>query len=542
MSQPEGAGLSGSEPMSVNPRGPRAELPRRTSRQLAAGAAAAVLVVPLSLLVGRWVGSLASSTVLAALPALLVVAVLPPLAVVAAVAQACRRLEPGSPRLGGAVGVALGVQGLMLVGAVWAGVSAWRPGDMALLTLAEAVVLPAAVALRIRRPATLSPSRASSSPGLWGLLAVLLTVPRLAGAACPERDVWPTQDWPTGALPAGREQALKSFEDYAFTRVGQDAERKGIRTNGVVLVHRGRVVYERYAEGWEAGRRHLGWSMAKSVTNALTGLAVAHGALTLDDSICEHVKATNEAACAITVRHLLEFSSGLDWKEGYEDSSLQTSSVLAMLYGEGRSDMVGFITSHALRDAPGTSWQYSSGDSTLLAGVVGAAMRPRFGEGWEWKLLMEPVGVRSATFERDGQGVRVGSSLMYATPRDWAKLGLLFLQDGCWEGQRVLPEGWVAAAVAVSEPLRRKRVDWDPGDMQGRQLWLNRRAPGFQEQKPWPDVPEDAYAMRGHWGQSVTVIPSLELVVVRTADDRESGAFSLNTFLARALALVEGTP
>ncbi len=376
---------------------------------------------------------------------------------------------------------------------------------------------------------------------LWWL-GVLLMVPGQASAACPERATWPTQDWPTAALPQGREEALKAFEEYAFTLVGKDEERKGIRTDGVVIIHRGRLVYERYARGWDTSRRHLGWSMTKSVTNALTGLAVAQGALTVEDSICKHVKVTIEATCAITVRILIEFGSGLDWKESYEGGPLQSSSVLAMLYGEGRKDMVGFISSHALRDPPGTSWQYSSGDSTLLAGVVGAAMKPRLGDGWEWKLLLDPVGVRSAVLERDNRGVLVGSSLMHATPRDWAKLGFFFLNDGCWEGQRLLPEGWVAASVAVSEPMKGKRYEWDPGDVQGRQFWLNRPVPGFQEERPWPHVPEDAYAMRGHWGQSVTIIPSLDMVVVRMSDDRESGAFRLATFLERAIALVEGTP
>lgn len=381
-----------------------------------------------------------------------------------------------------------------------------------------------------------------SSFHLLPLLALLLTAPSQASAGCPEGATWPTQDWPTGALPTGREQALEAFEDYAFTLEGEDAERKGIRTDGVLIIHKGRLVYERYARGWSASRRHLGWSMSKSVTNAFTGLAVAHGVLTVEDSICKHVKVANEAVCAIKVRDLLEFASGLDWKESYEGGPLQSSSVLGMLYGEGRSDVVRFITSHVLRDAPGTSWMYSSGDSTLLAGVVGAAMKPKLGEGWEWKLLFEPVGVRSAVFERDSQGVLVGSSLMHARPRDWAKLGYFFLNDGCWEGQRLLPEGWMARSVTVSEPLKRKRIDWDPGDVQGRQFWLNRRVPGFQDEKPWPDVPEDAYAMRGHWGQSVTIIPSLDMVVVRMADDRQSGVFKLNTLLARAIALVEGAP
>jgi CubicO group peptidase (beta-lactamase class C family) len=491
--------------------------------------AAAIGVVPLSLLVGRWVGALSSNVVLAALPALLIVLIVPPLGVVGAQAWLGRSLGLArSSRWGRTVGLAVGVHLVVVVGAVWMGASARRVGDAALLTLVEAVVLATVATWGARR---------------WALsvLLALLAVPRLASAACPEREPWPTREWTPGALLAGREQALAAFEQYAFTLVGKDEERKGVRTDGVVIIHRGRLVYERYARGFKAEQRHLGWSMSKSVTNALTGVAVAHGALSLDDSICKHVKASSEAACAITVRNLLEFGSGLDWKEDYEDGGLQTSSVLAMLYGEGRRDMVRFITSHALRDKPGTSWEYSSGDTTLLAGVVGAAMKPRFGEGWEWKLLLDPVGTRSAMWERDPQGTLVGSSLLHATPRDWAKLGFLFLNDGCWEGQRLLPEGWVASSVAVSEPLRQKRVDWDPGDVQGWQLWLNRRVPGFQDEKPWPDVPEDAYAMRGHWGQSVTVIPSRDLVVVRLSDDRER-AFKLNTFLSLALALVEDAP
>lgn len=371
------------------------------------------------------------------------------------------------------------------------------------------------------------------------LLCAALGAARPAEAACPERSQWPTEGWPTRTLPAGRAEALKDFEDYAFTLTGKDEERKGIRTDGVVIIHRGAVVYERYARGYAEGKRHLGWSMSKSAINALTGLAVARGALTLDDSICAHLKPARDEACAITVRHLLEFASGLDWRETYEGQSNQASSVLAMLYGEGQRDMVAFITSHALRDAPGTSWMYSSGDTTLLAGVLDASLTPRLGRNWPFVLLRDTLGMRSAVWERDGKGVPVGSSYLYATPRDWAKLGFFFLNDGCWENQRVLPEGWVAASTTPSEALQKKTVDREDGDVQGRQFWLNRRVPGVQETLPWPNVPEGAYALRGHWGQSVSVIPSMDLVVVRVADDRESGAFSLDAFLSRAMKLVE---
>ncbi len=505
--------------------------PRGGPRELAVCAGAAVVAVPVALRAGAWLGSLSSHLVLAAAPALLLFLALPPLAVAGARAW----LGPGGGRLRPAVWAALAAHLLALGAAIALGASAANARDLVLLTLAEALLLPAAVALT-----RASPPRAHAALPALLLLAVL---PRAATAqaACPERSVWPTPDWSTRPLPAGRAEALKALEDYAFTLTGTDAERKGIRTDAVLILHRGALVYERYARGYEAGKRHLGWSMTKSVTNALTGLAVARGAVALDDSLCKHVKPSRQEACGITVRHLLEFGSGLDWRETYEGQSNQASSVLAMLYGEGRRDAVAFITSHAPRDAPGTSWMYSSGDSTLLAGVLDAALRPTLGKDWAWPLLFEPLGIRSASWERDAKGVLIGSSYLYATPRDWARLGYFFLNDGCWAGQRLLPEGWVAASVTPSAPFRLKRVDWRDGDVQGRQFWLNRRVPGIQEALPWPHVPDDAYALRGHWGQSVTVIPSRDLVVVRLADDRER-VFKLDTLLQLALAVVEETP
>jgi CubicO group peptidase (beta-lactamase class C family) len=368
-----------------------------------------------------------------------------------------------------------------------------------------------------------------------------------ASAQCPTRSSWPTQGWPdaTAEVASLRAEQIKALEDYAFTLTGEDKERKGIRTDGVLIIHRGRVVYERYARGWDASKRHLSWSVSKSFTNALTGIAVKREALKLEDSICKHVRlegGTSAPACAITVQNLLEFASGLDWLETYEGKGNQASSVLAMLYGEGRKDMVRFIASHPLRDTPGTAWSYSSGDTTLLAGVLDAALKPSVGKDWPWVLLFDVLGMRSAVWERDAKGVVVGSSYLYATPRDLAKLGYLFLNDGCWENEQLFPPNWVADSTNVSEAIRLKSYDRGPDDVQGRQWWLNRRIPEVQETLPFPSVPEGMYAARGHWGQSVSVIPSHELIVVRTADDRQGGAFSLDAFLKLAMGVVEGLP
>lgn len=372
------------------------------------------------------------------------------------------------------------------------------------------------------------------------LLVCVLAFPTPASAeACPSREHWPTAGWPSAQAEVAEAHAaeIKALEDYAFTLVGQDADRKGIRTDAVVIVQGGKLIYERYARGFDATKRHLSWSVSKSVTNALTGIAQGLGALALDDSICRHVKSAGGDACRVTVKNLLEFASGFDWKEVYEDESNQASSVLAMLYGVGRRDMAAFVASHALRNEPGTTYRYSTGDATLLAGVVDAALRPAHGDNFAFDLLFDPIGLTSATFERDGKGVFVGGSYFYATARDLAKFGFLFLNDGCWDGQRILPEGWVFDSTQVSAPYLNRREEADNEYVEGRQWWLNRPSPDAPHVLPWPDVPGDAYAARGHWGQSAAVIPSLDLVVVRYADDRESGAFDFNHFLKLAIAV-----
>lgn len=376
------------------------------------------------------------------------------------------------------------------------------------------------------------------------LTALVLLMPFTAKAqSCPSRSDWPTEEWPDRIQETATRKAaeIQALEDYAFTRIGKDEERLGVRTDGVVIIHNGAIVYERYVAPYGPEKRHIAWSVTKSVTSALTGLAVGRGAVSLDDSICDHLEIPKPESCQVKLGHLLVFSSGFDWTELYEDKSNQASSVLAMLYGEGRRDMARFVAEHRLRDTPGTTFMYSTGESLLLASAVQEGVQKTFQKGdtfpWEW--LFDPIGMKTAVLEKDAKGHFKGGSHLFATPRDFARFGWLYLNDGCWAGQRLLPEGWVADSTTVSEPFRTASLDAG-SEPQGRKWWLNRPVPeqGLPT-RPWPDVPADAYAARGHWGQSVTVIPSLDVVVVRVADDREEGAFELNRFLSLALAIVE---
>ncbi len=364
-------------------------------------------------------------------------------------------------------------------------------------------------------------------------------VPAPEPSTCPEAPPWPVEGWPTADPPVAADavaalDALMFPEDLDWS----DPKREGVRTHGVLVVHRGEVVHERYAEGWGPDDRHLLWSVTKSFANALVGIAVGEGRLSVDDSICEHLGGLPEASCAVTVDHLLQFGSGFDWVEVYESGGPVNSSVLAMLYGEGRGDMARFVASHPLRSKPEGSYGYSSGDTNVLTGVLGAVLAPVHGERFPFSLLLDPLGMDSAVWERDQVGTYIGSSNLYATPRDMARFGAILLANGCIGDTRILPDRWIARSTRVNEAIQVD--DRDRWGVQGRQFWIN-QPPTWRDAeatRPWPSAPADAYAALGHWGQAIYVVPSKDLVVVRTGDDRVR-AWTHDELLGAALALVE---
>ncbi len=377
----------------------------------------------------------------------------------------------------------------------------------------------------------------------------LITGSLLAGgsalaAPCPTDVAWPAQDWPdrTVAVSYLSRDAITDLEAYVFpaTTDDDDAERVGVRTDGVLLIKGGALIYEAYGRGFTTDTRHLCWSVTKSVLDALTGAAAQRGHLSLLDPICKYLVGVEGDVCEVLVADLLEQGSGLDWNEGYEDDPYAVSSVLAMLYGEGRRDMARFVVDHPLVASPGASFLYTTGGTVLLAKVLAGSAGARLASVFPWVFLFEPLGMASATMERDATGTFVGGSSLYATPRDLARFGFLYLHDGCWAGERIVPDGWVETSTRVSEPFLHEHPFWEGPVVPGRLWWLNLEVEGVNTALPWPDVPADAFAALGHWGQLIVVIPSLDLVVVRTGDDRD-GSFEINEFLRRVIAVAKGT-
>jgi len=325
--------------------------------------------------------------------------------------------------------------------------------------------------------------------------------------------------WPEGervdldAIPPVVDRAeLEKGVNAAFAEVDEKHPRR--RTRALVVVYDGRIVAERYAPGFDAKMPLLGWSMAKTATNALVGLRVQDGKLaTTNRELLPEWK--SDARSEITLDELLRMTSGLSFKEDY---GLEGDAG-KMLFVE--SDKSGYAAAKKpLAHPPGTYWDYSSGTTNILARVL----RRTFADEQEYlryprERLFEPLGMRSAVFEPDAAGIFIGSSYLYATARDWARLGLLFLQDGVWQGKRLLPEGWVAYTVTPVREASNERY--------GAQAWLklDQGPAGNSPDLGEPPLPEDAYYMLGHDGQTVAVVPSRNLVIVRLGLTRDECAW-----------------
>jgi len=315
----------------------------------------------------------------------------------------------------------------------------------------------------------------------------------------PEDTPWPGADWPTGPLPDGVE--LEPLLDAAFDDAGPLAT-----TLAVLAVHRGRVVAERYggelahfgrpAEPVGRDTPLLGWSMAKSMLHAVVGMLVADGALDLDAPAgVPEWGAAGDRRGTITLRHLLEMRDGLDFVEDYVDE--RASDVLEMLFGAGAADTAHFAADRPLAATPGERFHYSSGTSNVVSGVVARTVGP--GDPYRRFLaerLFDPIGAASATPTFDRAGTWVASSYLHASARDFARFGLLYLRGGVWGGHRLLPATWVDMA------RRPRSVDPADGALHSAHWWVD-------------DDGHGTFRCAGYEGQSITVCPAADLVVVR---------------------------
>ena len=293
---------------------------------------------------------------------------------------------------------------------------------------------------------------------------------------------------------------LKAALDHAFEEPAAPPFR---RTKAVVVVRGGSVVAERYADGIGVETQLLGYSMTKSVINALIGILTQQGLVTpsFPAPVPEWRGATDPRR-DIDVEHLMRMTSGLALDE--TNSGFDPSSQMLYLH----SDMAGFAAQAPLIAEPGTRWAYSSATTQLLARIIRDAVGgPEQTLAFAWRELFNPLDMRDVTLEFDGAGTLQGTAYMLASARDWARFGLLYLNDGLIGARRILHEDWVDLSAAAT-------LDSD----YGAGFWTNRSEHEHAKGRVRLGIPKDAFFASGDLGQRIVILPTQRLVIVRLGD------------------------
>lgn len=328
-------------------------------------------------------------------------------------------------------------------------------------------------------------------------------------------DYWPTNGWRTRSLAnAGIDQdRFADFIDYVFA---QDSD---FQSNTLVVIKDGYLVYERYVNGFTQNNKQPLWSISKSITGTLIGIAQTMGYLHLTQPVSIYMKVPPMQMWEeMKIDHLMRMRSGIDWQEGYIKNPLDSNLVQAF-YLKGHKNFIKYLLSLPIVDPSGEAFRYSTGDSNLLAHLLGKALGSnkeffQFADRRLWNIL----GITNYTIEGDRAGNFHGGAYYYLTPRDTAKFGLLQLHRGTWDGQQVYSPSWYHYFTTASSAWQNARGD---GEVYGAHWWLNVDTPHLGPLRPYPAAPPDTLRASGIYGQELIIIPSLGLVLVRHGLDRK---------------------
>ncbi len=324
---------------------------------------------------------------------------------------------------------------------------------------------------------------------------------------------WPTSEWPTGQLPEGVDRA--ALDEAMADAFAKQAPGLG-ETREVAIILGGKLVHEQYGAGYKSDMKLVSWSMAKSITQALVGVAAKQGKVDVDTPMGNpHWPATDKRA-QIPWRTWLQMTDGMRYLE-IEAKTIADSDASRKLFGPGRLDVANYCAGLPLIHEPATHWNYNSCGIVLTADALTRAVVPspaspeaRRADMLKWmhESLFDVIGMKAQP-EFDASGLYYGSALIYASARDFAKFGLLYLRDGMWDGQRVLPEGWVDFARTAGKS--------ENADIYGAGWWV---APADGDGKPYKSridtgPQRDAFSAEGFEGQFTLVVPSKDLIIVR---------------------------
>ena len=322
--------------------------------------------------------------------------------------------------------------------------------------------------------------------------------------------------WPSGdvveqeSLPGNVDlAALGAASDWAFDRESPEQV-----TLSLIIIHKGDIIHERYADGVDMMTRTRTWSTAKSIASTLIGMLVDEGRLELDaplgiEWLPDVESPDNDPRNAITLRHVLNMSSGLYPVDSF---GMEYATGSGLAYWAGASSVDGARRRAQIRK-PGTFWDYENYDTLLAVYAMKLALGdPTTYAVFPRQALLDRIGMRNTLVGTDRFGDFILSSQVYTTARDLARFGLLYQQDGVWEGERLISEDWIEF-VRTPAPSTAHR-----GHMYGGQFWL---VPDERD-----DVPKSAYSTRGNRGQYVVIVPSHDTVIVRRGLDYGQQGFN----------------
>lgn len=317
---------------------------------------------------------------------------------------------------------------------------------------------------------------------------------------------------------------LNSVIDSAFQEPTSWSQRN---TQAIVVVYKDKIIAEKYADQFAPSTPMLGWSMSKSVTNALVGLLVKEQKIDImKPAQIDAWKDENDPRSDILLDHLLRMSSGLEFEEVYAPFKDAT----AMLYNS--KSMADYAAAKPLRTEPETEWYYSSGTTNIIARIVRDTLGGNLVDitNFARTKLFDRIDMYSAIIEPDASGSLVGSSYMFATPRDWARFGVFIENDGVWNGIRILPEGWVKYTTTPT-PMA-------PKGEYGAQFWLNAGNNENPSDRKFPSLPTDMIFLHGFNSQITAIIPSKNAVIVRMGATHNKADWDEEGFIKQVLSCI----
>lgn len=338
-----------------------------------------------------------------------------------------------------------------------------------------------------------------------------------------------TQQWPMGDRTSGSSPAGTLDHTTAQEAVDSAFEPDGL-TAALVVLHRGRIVAERYGQGASVDTQLESWSMGKSLTATLVGVLAQQGHLRLVDPAPVGLwqQDPQDPRQSITISDLMRMSSGLRFTHASQPSFEWGRGAPDHLYIYAAAiDAFDLAITRPPEFPPGSVGRYRNSDPLILGYVIRRTVES-LGHSyltWPQEALFDRIGIRQQVLETDAYGNFLLTGHDYGTARNWARLGLLYLQDGVWLGERILPAGW-AEFVSTAAPA------WDPS-VYGGLFWVN-------SDGRW-NVPRSAYFMSGAGGQNVIIVPSHDLVVARLGHSRggQAGQAALNVALGKLIEAIE---